>query len=167
MVDKKSFVSKTSSDELRTAITKEFKEKIEFGEFKSGELLAIVGSEKIISFAQTLKESKSLNFDYLKCLFGVEKKDHFEVVYDVYSIPNGVGLLVKVLLDKKKPKVATLTTVYPAADWYERETAEMFGITFEGHPNPKNILLADDFEGYPLRKSYLLPDERRKTVKKA
>lgn len=166
MADRKAAASKDSLDKLKAAIVKEFKEKIDFSETKSGDLLAIADSKKIISLAEVLKGARSLKFDYLKCLFGVDKEKHFEVVYHFYSTANNVGLLVKAILNRNNPKVATLTTVYLAADWYERETAEMFGITFEGHPNPKNILLADDFEGHPLRKDFLLPDERGKFVKK-
>ncbi|MDP6612823.1 MAG: NADH-quinone oxidoreductase subunit C, partial [Candidatus Hydrothermarchaeota archaeon] len=57
---------------------------------------------------------------------------------------------------REEPNIPTVTDIWCGANWHERETAELFGITFEGHPYPKRLLLADDFEGYPFRKDYEL-----------
>ena len=66
---------------------------------------------------------------------------------------------IKALLPKSALKMPSSAAIYRAAQWHERECAEMFGITFVGHPDPRNILLPDDWIGYPLRKDYVFPKE--------
>ena len=66
---------------------------------------------------------------------------------------------IRCVLPKSKPVMPTSARVYRSAQWHEREAAEMFGITFEGHPDPRHVLLPDDWVGYPLRKDYVFPEE--------
>ena len=77
----------------------------------------------------------------------------FEVVYHTYSLQKKHSLRVKVQLSDGDD-CPTATPVWPGADWMEREAHDMFGVVFEGHPNPKVILLPDNFEGHPLRKEF-------------
>ncbi len=75
------------------------------------------------------------------------------------SLSHRHRLAVKCILPKENPVMPTTVPVHRASQWHERECAEMFGITFEGHPDPRNILLPDDWVGYPLRKDYEFPEE--------
>lgn len=162
MNTKKGSSTKTSStDKLKKLIDKGFKGKVKFSKTNNGELIALVDKAHIVDFSRFLKRTKDLEFNYLKCLFGVDKEKHLEVIYLPRSISKNLDLIVKVLLPKKEAKIDTVTSVWRAANWYERETSEMYGITFEGHPDPRKLILMDEFKGFPLRKEFLLPDERK------
>jgi NADH-quinone oxidoreductase subunit C len=121
-----------------------------------GELTVTVKGEDLLSLAAYLKDEPALAFDFLSDLTGVEYEDRFEVVYHLYSIPHSHRLRVKVPLKRDNPTVPSVISVWPTADWHEREAYDLLGITFSGHPNLVRILMPDDFEGHPLRKDYPL-----------
>lgn len=79
--------------------------------------------------------------------------------YQFLSISLAARLSIEIHISKENATVPSVTSIYPTADWHERESAEMFGIAYEGHPDPRNILLPDDWEGFPLRKDYEFPEE--------
>ena len=95
-----------------------------------------------------------MGFEYLNCLSGADWVTHLEVVYDLSSLrhPNKVHLRVKV--NRKDPLVRTVSDLWRAADWHERECYDLFGIRFDRHPDHRRILLSEDWVGYPLRKDY-------------
>jgi NADH-quinone oxidoreductase subunit C len=93
-------------------------------------------------------------FDWLTAVD--ELADGFGVVAHVYSPESGHHLLIRTRVPRAEPVLPTATGVYRGADWHERETYEMFGVVFTGHPNPVPLLLPDGFEGYPLRKEFVL-----------
>src|SRR3989441_4399490 len=95
-----------------------------------------------------------LGFDLLSCISGVDMLDHLETVYHVWSTTRGQLLQIKVRLDNDHPEVDSVVSVWPTANWLERETYDMYGIRFAGHPDLRRMLLDDDFEGYPLLKSF-------------
>jgi NADH/F420H2 dehydrogenase subunit C len=95
-----------------------------------------------------------LGFDLLSCISGVDMLDHLETVYHLRSTVRGQLLQIKVRLDHEKPEVDSIVSVWPTANWLERETYDLFGIKFTGHPDLRRMLLDDDFEGYPLLKSF-------------
>src|SRR5260370_42340373 len=80
--------------------------------------------------------------------------DHLETVYHVRSTTRGQLLQLKVRLENEKPEVDSVVSVWQTANWLERETYDLFGIRFTGHPDLRRMLLDDDFEGYPLLKSF-------------
>lgn len=100
-------------------------------------------------------------FDHLMLISGYDPAASSEVLwvwYHFYSYPHHVERYIMVQVPKADAVVPTLTDLYPMADWLERETAEMFGITFLGHPDPRKLLLPDDWVGHPLRKDYQQPE---------
>jgi NADH-quinone oxidoreductase subunit C len=108
--------------------------------------------------AQFLRDSSASQFDLLVSVSGVDWMDRLEVVYHLYSTNTFDKLCLKATAaDEKLPSVEP---VWHTADWHERETYDLFGIVFEGHPNLKRILMPDDWIGYPLRKDYKVEDPR-------
>lgn len=123
-----------------------------------GEVTVIVPREKIVEACRFFKETQG--FDMLADLCGVdrgpEEDPRFEVNYHLFSTKHHKRLRLKVLLSEDDPHVETVTTVWKTANWHERETYDMFGIIFDGHPDLRRILLPSDFDGHPLRKDYPL-----------
>jgi NADH-quinone oxidoreductase subunit C len=103
--------------------------------------------------------------DHLLDLCGVDyntkKTPRFEVVYNLYSIPLMHMIRVRALVPEDDCKIKTVTSVWKGANWHERETFDMYGIVFEGHPDLRRILMPDDWEGYPLRKDYPLKGPKK------
>lgn len=85
-----------------------------------------------------------------------EVEERYEVMAAVSDLTDGNLIIFSTDLGREKPSIPTLTTVFPGANWHEREAAEMFGIDFEGHPQLQKLYLPDGFEGHPLRKSFPL-----------
>jgi NADH-quinone oxidoreductase subunit C len=112
--------------------------------------------------AEFLRSDPTLQFDWLANLSGVDyvADNQFCVVYDLYSFDLKHVFAVKVYAPRSDvahfPSVADL---WPAADWHEREAYDMYGMVFDGHPDLRRILMADDWEGFPLRKDYVFPRE--------
>ncbi len=101
-----------------------------------------------------LKEDPRLDLKFLRCLFGIDHQDEgLEVVYQLLSLEKGHEVVVKTRLTQDDPRVASVASVWKAADWHERETRDMFGITFDGHPHLVPLLLPEDMtDHFPLRK---------------
>ena len=93
------------------------------------------------------------------------RNPRFEVVYHLYSIPLNHRIRIKVPVSEENCKVPTCIDLWKSADWFERETFDMMGIVFEGHPNLKRLLLFEGFEGHPLRKDY--PINQRQKIPEA
>ncbi len=118
-----------------------------------GDFLSLdIDRTNLVAVCRFLRDQ--LGFDLLSCISGVDMLDHLETVYHVRSIVRGQLLQLKVRLDHEKPEVDSVVSVWPTANWLERETYDMFGIKFAGHPDLRRMLLDDDFEGYPLLKSF-------------
>ena len=115
----------------------------------------IVPSDKIHLLTKTLKETPETKMDYLFCETAVDRKDGFHVVYHLTSSTFHHSAMLRVILsDKVKPTLPTVSDVWKAAEYYEREIFDLFGIQFENHPDLRRIFLEDDWVGYPLRKDY-------------
>lgn len=124
---------------------------------RSREVVIRVRPDRNVEVAQTLH---AMGLEYLNCLCGVDwiADKQLEVVYNVSSLSHPVKVEMKVFLPRDDPRVRSVVPVWPAANWHERETYDLFGIVFEGHPDLRRILLPEDWLGYPLRKDY--EDER-------
>ena len=118
-----------------------------------GDFLGLeVDSTNLVAVCRFLRDQ--LGFDLLSCISGVDMLDHIETVYHVRSLTRGQLLQIKVRLDHEKPEVDSVVSVWPTANWLERETYDLYGIKFKGHPDLRRMLLDDDFVGYPLLKSF-------------
>jgi NADH-quinone oxidoreductase subunit C len=111
--------------------------------------------------AEFLRRDPRLNFDWLACLSGIDyaADNRMAVVYDLYSYDLRHEFAVKVYCGREDPHVPSVADLWRAADWHEREAYDMFGIIFDGHPDLRRILCADDWVGFPLRKDYVFPRE--------
>jgi NADH/F420H2 dehydrogenase subunit C len=118
-----------------------------------GDFLALdIGRESLVAVCRFLRDQ--LGFDLLSSISGVDMLDHLETVYHMRSTTRGQLLQVKVKIDRERPEVDSVVSVWPTANWLERETYDMYGIHFSGHPDLRRMLLDDDFEGYPLLKTF-------------
>ncbi|MED1786298.1 MULTISPECIES: NADH-quinone oxidoreductase subunit C [Brevibacillus] len=106
-----------------------------------------------------LKQEPSLQFNYLSNLHGVDYEDRMEVYYHLYSYAHHQSLAIKVKTTREASSVASVVDVWPGADWNERETYDLLGIHFVGHPNLVRIMMPDEWVGHPLRKDYEPFDE--------
>jgi NADH-quinone oxidoreductase subunit C len=111
--------------------------------------------------AQFLLNEPAIKLDWLANLSGVDyvADEKMCVVYDLWSFDHRHSFAVKVYTPRANPSVPSVSDLWPAADWHEREAYDMFGIDFPGHPDLRRILCAEDWEGFPLRKDYVFPRE--------
>ena len=120
-----------------------------------------VPADRLVATCAALVEAPSLRFNVLAEVTAADyfpRDPRFEVVYHLLSVPNRLRLRLKVRTNETTA-VPTVQGIWPSAGWLEREVWDMFGIVFDGHPDLRRILLADDWEGWPLRKDYVFPRE--------
>jgi NADH-quinone oxidoreductase subunit C len=143
------------------ALRERFGSAIERVEVVWGETTVYVEASSLLDVVRWLHDDSSQRYDYLSDLTAVEYRDPelpLEIVWHLRSLPYRRFLRVKVALDGRAPlRVSSVWSVYRAADWLERECYDMFGITFEGHPDLRRILMWEQYrEGFPLRKDFPL-----------
>ncbi|HBR21154.1 MAG TPA: NADH-quinone oxidoreductase subunit C [Nitrospiraceae bacterium] len=114
--------------------------------------------DRILEICMYLHDDSDLCFDYLVDLCGADyagkKEKRFDVVYHLYSIKCCHAIRLKAEVPETNPEIDSVTAVWAGANWHERECYDMFGITFNGHPDLRRILMPEDWEGHPLRKDY-------------
>ena len=125
-----------------------------------GELTLHVKPERIAEVAQIMRDDEALRFELCSSVSGVDYGDgvvqRLHVVYQLLSMTYRRRIRLEVALDVDDAHVPSVVEVYPTADWHERETWDMFGVVFDGHPALTRILMPDDWEGHPQRKDYPL-----------
>ncbi len=115
----------------------------------------IVTADALHSLARKLKDDPEIKMDYLFCLTAVDRKDGFHMVYYLTSPTCAHSVILRVILaDKTNPVVPSVSDIWKAAEYYEREVFDLFGIHFENHPDLRRIFLDEDWQGHPLRKDY-------------
>ena len=115
-----------------------------------------VTSQHLFQVAKFLKETPSLEFDFLVNISGVDYLDYIEVVYHLVSLKHNHSLVLKTVCpDRDNPVVPSVVSLWRGADFLEREEYDLVGVRFEGHPNLKRIYLWEGFQGQPLRRDYL------------
>jgi NADH-quinone oxidoreductase subunit C len=121
------------------------------------ETTVVVPREHIRRAAQFLATEPSLGFTFLSDITAVDRfplEPRFEVNYQLLSLGRRDRLRLKVRLPGNEPIISSVTSVWPTANWHERENFDLMGIRFEGHPDLRRILMPDEWEGNPLRKDY-------------
>jgi NADH-quinone oxidoreductase subunit C len=114
--------------------------------------------------ARALRDHADLGFSFLAELTAADywpREPRFELVYVLVSMSQRLRVRLKIRLPGAEAHVASVSDIWPAANWLEREVWDLFGIAFDGHPDPRRLLMPEDWDGYPLRKDY--PVQIRKT----
>jgi len=122
-----------------------------------GELTIVVPRQHIRRAAEFLRSEPDLQFSLLTDVTGVDRfpvEPRFELNYHLCSLDRRARVRLKVRVAGDDPRVESVTSVWPTANWHEREIFDLFGVRFEGHPDLRRILLPEDWEGHPLRKDY-------------
>jgi NADH-quinone oxidoreductase subunit C len=115
----------------------------------------IIPAEKLRAVAKALKENPETKTDYLLCQTAVDRKDGFHIVYHLTSSELRHIIVLRIILtDKIKPVAPTVSDLWAAAEWLEREIFDLFGVRFENHPDMRRLFLEDEWVGHPLRKDY-------------
>lgn len=122
-----------------------------------GETTVVVPREHLRRAADFLNSDPGLRFTFLSDITAVDKfpiEPRFELNYHLLSLERRARLRLKVRVSGQDPVVPSVVSVWPAANWHEREAFDLMGVRFEGHPDLTRILMPDDWEGHPLRKDY-------------
>jgi NADH-quinone oxidoreductase subunit C len=122
-----------------------------------GQAAVRIKPERYRELIQALRDDSEFACDFLDFVGGVDRgEEGFDVVVQLYSTTRHHQVRVKLAADGEDPVVPTISDLYPGANWHERETWELFGIRFDGHPQLVKLLLPEQFEGHPLRKDFPL-----------
>lgn len=152
-----------SFEDIKLLLVEKFGAEVIAGEETGGlQPALLIEPARIAEVCLELRNNSKTYFDFLSSLTGVDygaEENRFGVVYHLASIPYKTQLTLKVSVENNRdlnnlPSFPSITSVYRTADWHERETYDLVGIFFEGHPDLRRILLPDDWEGFPLRKDY-------------
>jgi NADH-quinone oxidoreductase subunit C len=122
-----------------------------------GEVTVQVKPDALVEMCMFLRDDPECAFDFLSDVSGVDywpEEPRFGVNYHLLSMKHQQRLRLKVRVRGPDPRVPTVTSVWPGANWFERETFDLFGVTFTGHPDLRRILLPPDFYGHPLRRDH-------------
>ena len=153
------------SPELRL-IQENFPNDIVSSRLFRGEKTIVVKKDNIVAICKLLYQSPETNYNYLSDMTAVDRlkfmKDdepRFDIVYNIYSMGTFQRFRLKAQVSEDDQTIDTVESVWPNANWVEREIYDMFGITFNNHSDLRRILMADDWIGHPLRKDYPLGGE--------
>lgn len=147
--------------EMKELIVEKLKKN--FGEFIQevtdfrNDLSITITSSKIVDVAKLLKEDSELEFVMCKDVTAIDwatRKNRFTVVYHIYSFKNNYFLRLKSNIVEETPAIDSVTSVWPSANWYERETFDMYGIIFNNHPDLRRMYMPEGFQYHPLRKEF-------------
>ena len=130
-----------------------------------GDATAQIDPSAVVDVCTFLRDDPELRFDFLVDVTAVDylgSEPRFEVVYHLCSLARGHRLRLKARVPQADPRIASVTSVWRGANWIERETWDMYGIRFDGHPDLRRIFLYEEFQGHPLRKDY--PKEKRQPL---
>jgi len=116
----------------------------------------MVDSKSLVNVMAYLKNTTGLDFDYMTTITAVDYFQYFEVIYNLVSMVHNHSLTIKTrVYGRENPSLPSVVSLWRSADHQEREIYDLMGITFEGHPNMKRIVLWPEFKGHPQRKDYL------------
>lgn len=143
------------------SLQQQFGEAIVFHKTFRDELTVVVQPDSLVAVMEYLRNTAGLVYNFLSDISSVdyyphspttERPERYGVSYHLYSMLYNRRLRIKAFAVEEDPALPTLIGVYPAANWLEREIADLMGIRFEGHPDPRRLLMPDDWNGHPLRR---------------
>lgn len=144
-------------DLLVDKVNKEFGDSIkEVSDFRN-DLCITISKEKIVELAKFLKDNEELQFIMCKDVTAIDwatRKNRFTVVYHVYSFKNNYELRIKANIEKEPCEIDSVANIWLSANWYERETFDMYGINFINHPDLRRMYMPEGFQYNPLRKDF-------------
>lgn len=147
------------TEKTLNALRAQFGDKIQSIEKFRGDVTVVLPADALVSVCEWLRDEAGLQFNFLAALTAVDyfpRSPRFALMYQLYSLPNAAFVGLRIWVDDRSLTVPSLESVYPNANWHEREVFDMFGISFEGHSDLRRILMPHDWEGHPLRKDYPL-----------
>ena len=124
-----------------------------------GQTSVTLDPEAIVNACQMLRDDAELDFNFLAALTAVDywpSEPRYKIVYQLYSLANKEFIGLRAQLSNESPEISTIESIYPNANWHEREVFDMFGVTFKDHSDQRRIIMPYDWEGHPLRKDYPL-----------
>src|SRR5713101_1478512 len=146
-----------TSQELFDSFSKAFPEKLQDKTELRGEMTYAISAIDLRDIARFCRDQ--LSFDYLLDITSIDnfgEEPRFQIVYHLYSMPQGVHLRLKLNIPEELNAVDTVSDIWPTANWHEREIYDMMGIKFDGHPDLRRILMWDGYPYFPLRKDFPL-----------
>jgi len=153
----------TDLEKIVSVLKEKYEEDILYAEMLYDFPTVSLKKEKIVKIIQYLRDNSETKFEFLTTLCGIHypELNQIAVMYQLHNMMTGKRVRLKTYLPIELPTVTSLTSVFPGANWMERETYDFFGVIFEGHPNLKRILNVDEMIIFPLRKEYPLEDQVR------
>jgi len=159
-----------SPEEICNLLKQQFPDSIITAGLDANRPYVTVAADHWLQVARFLRDDDRLRMGFLRCISAIDllADDKLACVYDLMSVPPVSAtqvmtvphlIAVRVETDRNAPRIPSVASVWPAADWHEREAYDMMGIVFDDHPDLRRILCPDDWEGYPLRKDYAFPVE--------
>jgi NADH-quinone oxidoreductase subunit C len=168
-----------TGSEIISVLEEKFAGRIKYKKPEVLDPFVVIDPGDLVEVCRFLRDDPRLQFEMLNCITGVDYLEteaakaakagfepHFEVVYHLSSFTKRHRFVVKLILPRWKdgkegqlPEVPSLCAIWRAADWHERETYDLCGVWFTGHPDLRRILLSEDWEGHPMRKDYVFPLE--------
>ncbi len=160
-----------TAEEISDVLKKQFGEAVTRVAMDGRRPYVVIASERWADVAVFLRDDSRLAFNMLQCITAIDllEDNKLAAVYDLFSFPiAGAGqecpklrhhFAIRVEVNRDAPHLPSVASVWPTADWHEREAYDMMGMVFDGHPNLQRILCPDDWEGFPLRKDYEFPVE--------
>ncbi len=139
------------------SLTENFSAKVIEVYQSSGDTFIRIEADALREICTHLKQE--LHYVYLSDIFGIDRytsEERFEVVYNLLSLRDRTRIFLKVRCEEENPELESVTDIWPAANWNEREVYDMFGVRFNNHPDLRRIFMPEDFEYYPLRKEFPL-----------
>ncbi|MCC8425301.1 NADH-quinone oxidoreductase subunit C [Mucilaginibacter sp. UR6-11] len=157
-------MGKITNEELLKSINSKFEGQVTVAGEPYGLLTIETSPENIIALLSFIKTDPALQFIYLTDITAVhypEQEKTIGVIYHIHSLVNNVRIRIKVFIDGDNCHIPTATTLWEGANWMERETYDLFGVIFDGHPDLRRILNVDDMTAFPMRKEFPLEDPNR------
>lgn len=143
--------------EIKTLIEENIADAITGEDLNATPQALIIDTSKILEVCAMLHSHEKTYFDSLSCLSGLDNGPEagtMEVIYNLYSIPKDLHLMLKCSIDRTIAEIDSVSAIWQTANWHEREAFDLLGIQFKNHPDLRRILLPSDWEGHPLRKDY-------------